>query len=100
MPIDNDKFKEANRRMLGKTNRAILFAKVNMDEVLDPDLPEEDQEMTPSLERMLASIDNYSEDAFINEVTEKLTVTSFKEFLDKFKPGFYYRVAPPQAAAD
>ena len=100
MPIANETFKEANRKMLGKTNRAILFAKVNMDEVLDPDLPEEDQEMTPSLERMIAAIDNYSQDAFNSEVMEKLTVTSFKEFLDKFKPGFYYRVAPPQSVAN
>ena len=100
MPIDNERFKEANRRMLGKTNRAILFAKVNTDDILDPDLPEDDQELTPSLERMLAAIDNYSPEAFNSEVSEKLTVTSFKEFLDKFKPGFYYRVAPPRAAED
>ncbi len=97
MPITNETILEANRKMLGKTNRAILFARVNMDEHLDPELPLEERELTPSLETMLARINDTSEEQFIAEVRENLTVTSFREFLDKFQPGFYYRVAGPRA---
>src|SRR5579862_3472989 len=94
MPITQQVILEANRSMLGKTNRALLFARVNMDERLDPDAAEEYQEATPSLARLLPHIDNISETEFLSEVREKLTVTSFGEFLDKFQPGFYYRVRP------
>ena len=97
MPITNETILEANRKMLGKTNRAILFARVNMDEHLDPELPPEERELTPSLATMLARINDTSEEQFIAEVRENLTVTSFREFLDKFQPGFYYRVAGPRA---
>ena len=51
MPISNETIIEANRKMLGKTNRAVLFAKVNLDEYLDPDVAEDDREYTPSLAR-------------------------------------------------
>ena len=44
MPITNETILEANRKMLCKTNRAILFARVNMDEYLDPESAPEDQE--------------------------------------------------------
>lgn len=91
-----EKLAEANKRMLGKTNRAILFSKVNLDSVLNPDDPEEEQEMTPSLADMLARVMDAQEGAFLDEVRDKLTVTSFSAFLDKFQPGFYYRVRPPQ----
>ena len=100
MPITNETILEANRKMLGKTNRAILFARVNMDEYLDPELPPEEREMTPSLETMLPRINDTSEEQFIAEVRENLTVTSFREFLDKFQPGFYYRVAGPRSAGN
>ena len=99
MPITQDNIKEANRKMLGKTNRTILFARVNNDEYLDPDLPEKDQQMTPSLAAMLPRIMEEPAEKFIAEVRENLTVTNFREFLEKFQPGFYYRVAPTQAAA-
>lgn len=101
MPITNDTLLEANRKMLGKTNRAVLFAKVNLDEYLDPEAPDEEREYTPSLADMLARINDMpgGEEQFLAEVRERLTVTSFREFLDKFQPGFYYRVRPPQAAA-
>ena len=98
MPITNDTILEANRKMLGKTNRAVLFAKVNLDEYLDPDVAEDERELTPSLGNMLARINDTSEEQFLTEVREKLTVTSFREFLEKFQPGFYYRVRPAQAA--
>lgn len=98
MPITNDTILEANRKMLGKTNRAVLFAKVNLDEYLDPDLPEEDRESTPSLADLLARIDDISEEQFLAEVRQRLTVTSFRDFLDKFQPGFYYRVRPPRTS--
>lgn len=100
MPITNDTILEANRKMLGKTNRAVLFAKVNLDEHLDPELDEADREATPSLSRLLMRVDESSEEQFLSEVRENLTVTSFAEFLDKFQPGFYYRVRGPQAAED
>jgi hypothetical protein len=102
MPMSTETILEANRKMLGKTNRAILFAKANLDEWLDPDVPEEDREYTPTLATMLANINEMSEEQFLSQVRDKLTVTSFREFLDKFQPGFYYRVAPgaPAAAGD
>lgn len=99
MPISNETIIEANRKMLGKTNRAVLFAKVNLDEFLDPDQPEDERELTPTLARMLAKIDDTPEEQFLSEVREGLTVTSFPEFLTKFQPGFYYRVRGSQAAA-
>ena len=99
MPITNDTILEANRKMLGKTNRAVLFAKVNLDEYLDPDASEQEREATPSLENMLSRVNDTSEEQFMSEVREKLTVTSFREFLDKFQPGFYYRVAAPKTQA-
>ena len=49
MPITNETILESNRKMLGKTNRAVLFAKVNLDEYLDPDALEHEREYTPSL---------------------------------------------------
>lgn len=98
MGISTDTILEANKKMLGKTNRCMLFAKVNLDEYLDPDLPEEDREMTPSLGTMLARIFETPAEQFIAEVNEKMTVTSFKEFLEKYQPGFYYRVRPGAAA--
>ena len=99
MPITNETILEANRKMLGKTNRAILFARVNVDEYLDPEVDANDRELTPSLANMLPRINDTSEEQFIAEVRENLTVTSFREFLDKFQPGFYYRVAPQKQVA-
>ena len=100
MPITNETILEANRKMLGKTNRAVLFARVNLDDYLDPDVPEADRESTPSLGEMLSRINETSEEQFLSEVRERLTVTSFREFLEKFQPGFYYRVRPSQAPAE
>lgn len=96
MPITNETILEANRSMLGKTNRTILFAKVNLDEYLDPDALERDREYTPSLGNLLSRVEEMSEEQFLALVRENLTVTSFAEFLDKFQPGFYYRVRGPQ----
>src|SRR2546421_9302283 len=98
MPITNETIVEANSKMLGKTNRAVLFASVNLDQHLDPEVPSEDLEETPSLASMLAKINEVSEEEFLSEVQQKLTVTSFKDFLEKFQPGFYYRVRPIQVA--
>ena len=98
MPITNETILEANRSMLGKTNRSILFAKVNLDEFLDPEALERDQEYTPSLGSLLSRVDEMSDEQFLASVRENLTVTSFAEFLDKFQPGFYYRVRGPQMA--
>ncbi len=98
MPITNETILEANRKMLGKTNRAVLFAKVNLDEYLDPDALEQDREYTPSLASLLAQIEELPEEQFLAMVRENLTVRSFSEFLDKFQPGFYYRLRGPQSA--
>ena len=49
MPITHETIVESNRKMLGKTNRAVLFAKVNLDEYLDPEALEAEREYTPSL---------------------------------------------------
>lgn len=98
MPITNETILEANRSMLGKTNRSILFAKVNLDEYLDPEALERDREYTPSLGSLLSRVEEMSEEQFLSLVRENLTVTSFTEFLDKFQPGFYYRVRGPQMA--
>ena len=98
MPITNETILEANRSMLGKTNRTILFAKVNLDEYLDPEALERDREYTPSLGSLLSRVEEMSEEQFLALVRENLTVTSFTEFLDKFQPGFYYRVRGPQMA--
>ncbi len=98
MPITNETILEANRSMLGKTNRTILFAKVNLDEYLDPEALERDREYTPSLGSLLSRVEEMSEEQFLALVRENLTVTSFAEFLDKFQPGFYYRVRGPQMA--
>ncbi|MBC8103161.1 MAG: hypothetical protein H7Z41_11295 [Cytophagales bacterium] len=100
MPITNDTIIEANQKMLGKTNRTILFARVNLDEFVDPDAPEGERQLTPSLAEMLARINETSEEQFLSELRERLTVTSFRDFLDKFQPGFYYRVRPPKETAD
>ena len=98
MPITHETILESNRKMLGKTNRAVLFAKVNLDEYLDPDALEQEREYTPSLTSLLAQIEELSEEQFLSMVREGLTVRSFAEFLDKFQPGFYYRLRGPQAA--
>jgi len=97
VPITNETILEANRAMLGRTNRAVLFAKVNLDEYLDPEALEQDREYTPSLGGLLSRIEEMSEEQFMALVRENLTVTSFSDFLDKFQPGFYYRVRGPQA---
>ena len=98
MPITHETILESNRKMLGKTNRAVLFAKVNLDEYLDPDALEQDREYVPSLTALLAQIEELPEEQFLSMVRENLTVRSFSEFLDKFQPGFYYRLRGPQAA--
>lgn len=98
MPITNETILESNRSMLGKTNRSILFAKVNLDEYLEPEALERDREYTPSLGSLLSRVEEMSEEQFLALVRENLTVTSFAEFLDKFQPGFYYRVRGPQMA--
>ena len=98
MPITHETILESNRKMLGKTNRAVLFAKVNLDEYLDPDALEQDREYVPSLTSLLAQIEELPEEQFLSMVREGLTVRSFAEFLDKFQPGFYYRLRGPQAA--
>jgi len=98
VPITNETILESNRSMLGKTNRAILFAKVNLDEYLDPEALERDREYTPSLGSLLSRVEETSEEQFLALVRENLTVTSFAEFLEKFQPGFYYRVRGPQMA--
>ena len=98
MPITHETILESNRKMLGKTNRAVLFAKVNLDEYLDPDALEQEREYTPSLTSLLAQIEELPEEQFLSMVRENLTVRSFAEFLDKFQPGFYYRLRGPQAA--
>ncbi len=98
MPITNETILESNRSMLGKTNRAVLFAKVNLDEYLDPEALERDREYTPSLGSLLSRVEETSEEQFLALVRENLTVTSFAEFLEKFQPGFYYRVRGPQMA--
>ncbi len=98
MPITHETIVESNRKMLGKTNRAVLFAKVNLDEYLDPEALEQEREYTPSLAALLAQIEELPEEQFLSMVRENLTVRSFSEFLDKFQPGFYYRLRGPQAA--
>jgi len=98
VPITNETILESNRSMLGKTNRAVLFAKVNLDEYLDPEALERDREYTPSLGSLLSRVEETSEEQFLALVRENLTVTSFAEFLEKFQPGFYYRVRGPQMA--
>ena len=97
MPITHETIVESNRKMLGKTNRAVLFAKVNLDEYLDPEALEQEREYTPSLAALLAQIEELPEEQFLSMVRENLTVRSFSEFLDKFQPGFYYRLRGPQA---
>lgn len=78
----------ANQAMLGNTNRAILFTTVN----LSPD--------APRLSQMLAYLQHgvYTWEEFNAQVKQKLTVSSFAEFLDKFQPCFYYRLRPPMSA--
>jgi hypothetical protein len=98
VPITHETIVESNRKMLGKTNRAVLFAKVNLDEYLDPDALEHEREYTPSLTTLLAQIEELPEEQFLSMVREDLTVRSFSEFLDKFQPGFYYRLRGPQAS--
>jgi len=85
MPITELELKQANQAMLGNTNRGILFTTVN----LSPD--------APRLSKMLAYLANgvYTWEEFNSRVKQELTVRSFPEFLDKFKPCFYYRLRPP-----
>lgn len=100
MPITIETILEANRKMLGKTNRAILFATVNLDPFLNPDSPEEDRVRTPSLRELLALVNDLPEEEFVSEVRDKLLVRSFSDFITKFQPGFHYRVAPPKIDID
>jgi hypothetical protein len=88
MPITELELRQANQAMLGNTNRGILFTTVN----LSPD--------APRLSKMLAYFANgvYTWEEFNSRVKQELTVRSFPEFLDKFKPCFYYRLRPPATA--
>lgn len=85
MPITENELRRANQAMLGNTNRGILFTTVN----LSAD--------APRLEDMLAHLQAgvLTWEQFNSQVSDKLTVTSFAEFCDKFQPCFYYRLRPP-----
>src|SRR5579872_1663684 len=83
--------------MLGRTNRAILFATVNVDRSLEPDTPEGSPRPTPSLVALLPQINDMPDAVFLDQVSQSLVVRSFPEFLEKFQPGFYYRVFPGEA---
>src|SRR5690349_15491275 len=100
MPITNDTILEANRMMLGRTNRAILFATVNVDRSLEPDTPEDGPRPTPSLADLLSQINDMPDAVFLDQVSQALVVRSFPEFLEKFQPGFYYRVVPGEPARE
>lgn len=86
MPITPEELKAANNAMKGNTNRAILFTTVN----LTTDAPK----LSNELPRMMSGY--YTPEQFHNEVNKKFTVKSFQEFLNKFKPCFYYRLVPPR----
>lgn len=86
MPISAQNLKDANAEMLGNTNRGILFTTVN--------LSKEAPRLSNYLSDMAANI--YTWDQFREIIQQKFTVKSFPEFLDKFQPCFYYRLAPPQ----
>ena len=93
-----DHIRLASARMLGHTNRTIVFSKVNGDTYLEPDAPEAERVLTPSLSRLLTQIDRPPA-AFLNMVREQLTVTSFTGFVEKFMPGFYFCVEGGESIA-
>ncbi len=88
MPITEKELQDANKAMLGNTNRAILFTTVNLSA------------SAPRLEDMLAYLAAgvLTWEQFNAQVKEKLTVRSFAEFIDKFQPCYYYRLRPPEGA--
>lgn len=84
MPITRQELADANAAMLGNTNRGILFTTVN----LAKDAPR----LSAYLSDYVAGI--YTWEEFRNRVQQKLVVKTFAEFLDKFQPCFFYRLAP------
>lgn len=86
MPITENELRAVNEKMLGNTNRAILFTTVN---------PSAE---APRLEDMVVQLQAglFTWEEFYDQVKKKLTVRSFAEFLDKFQPCFYYRLRPPE----
>ena len=89
MPITDVELKDANAAMLGNTNRGILFTTVN--------LSKDAKRLSGYLSDMAAGI--YTWEQFRNIVRQNLTVKTFPEFLEKFEPCFYYRLAPPKDLA-
>lgn len=75
---------EANSKMLGNTSRALLFTTVSLSED------------APCLSKLLAYLQNGVDtpEAFAQKVRDQLTVRSFQEFIDKFKPCYFYRLRP------
>lgn len=90
MPLTKENLIVANAEMLGNTNRGILFTTVN----LSKDAPR----LSKHLSDMAAGI--YTWDQFRTLVKNELTVRSFPEFLEKFRPCFYYRLSPPKVTAN
>jgi hypothetical protein len=88
MPITVGELKKANDAMLGNTNRAILFTTVNL------------AKDAPRLSDMLSDLQAgvYTWEQFRNLVKQKLIVSNFAEFLNKFQPCFFYRLVPSRAA--
>jgi len=91
MPITPEILKAANTAMKGNTSRAILFTTVNLSS--DPS-----QSDPPKLSKFLIDLQAglQTPAKFSELIQTHLTVKSFQQFLDKFKPCFYYRLVPPR----
>ncbi|MEM0337936.1 MAG: hypothetical protein QW683_08485 [Candidatus Caldarchaeum sp.] len=78
--------REANSKMVGNTSRTLLLTTVSL------------AEDAPCLSKLLAYLQNGVDtpEAFAQKVREQLTVRSFQEFIDKFKPCYFYRLRPAE----
>ena len=89
------------REMLRQPPRAIVFTRVNTDQYLDPEddfTPDNQKELTPSLLNLFRD-ESRSVLEDLGRVRNELTVSSFEEFLVKFRPGLYYGIAPADSVA-
>ncbi len=82
MPINRKTLQFVNQTMQPNTSRAILFTSVNLS--ID----------APRLEDMLAYLQSglMTWTQFRDKVKKELAVHSFKEFMDKMQPAFFYRL--------
>lgn len=79
--MDRITLQKVNEAMRPNTSRAILFTSVNLSKD------------APRLEDMLALLQSgMSWTKFSNKVKTELAVHSFKEFMEKMKPCFFYRL--------